>query len=685
MADWYNHQVALRFTEAGIINEGTATNITTGANFSKIISFTKDGKFGDKWLSYSAHSYTSDVNVTIKELDLSGDFTVCSWVNNYYGSYGNGCGGRPNLMWLYSDRLANGMTADVLAIGGDPDTTGRSRIEYRVNGVRTFYSIPVSFLLEDGNDHFICMSRKNNIVYTYIDGKLINSKEYNLVSKHSLVLSAQSNTTAANSDMSKHATYDLNFVAGVAMFPGVPTSYLNKPSAPEVLLDGKFGPTGFINEHGTVETALSAPTKYENINGKRVLGDEVITSGLFANRSYAYTDTNYVLGTEDFTFCGWFWAPTTSYDPNILEIVAMRLTAKTTIGKSSWRQILFYMYGYNETNARIIISGGEYNEFPETVVSLPNRLVDTNWHHLAITRKDGVVRFFIDGVNVATISDFKGLYFNTTQAEFGSCAYQGGSDNNVVAIDYVTLLGGTCLWDTDFEIPLRSPLGVKSVLIANNKIYKPMVLLKPADVRVGKLGMGTANLTNYGSSGSIITSAADTPLLYNKTFIYPGKSYFEVTLNSITSTSTGGGSIGAMLFYGSTSNAGEARRTDLFINATTVGLGSSINSYTTTNWVVHKSADCALGSVVGVAIEWVDKSKAVINVYINNVLALTYDAAQTGPANPHYATRIYANSVCASSNFTVKVSEEEFKYPVPDGYVSVLENVQRHINKGGGL
>lgn len=82
-------------------------------------------------------------------------------------------------------------------------------------------------------------------------------------------------------------------------------------------------------------------------------------------------------------------------------------------------------------------------------------LVD-EWHHYAITRKDGVVMLFIDGLKTASFAFEDDLYVPSV-ANIGGAwsdattpSYQNGS---APVIDELYINDGVCLYDSDFSVP----------------------------------------------------------------------------------------------------------------------------------------------------------------------------------------------------------------------------------------
>ena len=97
---------------------------------------------------------------------------------------------------------------------------------------------------------------------------------------------------------------------------------------------------------------------------------------------------------------------------------------------------------------------------------------DTNWHHLAMCRKEGTVNVYIDGVKKLSTSNSNDLYINTSTSQIiqvGGCdwnrnyGFDGYMDDIVIA-DH-------CIFDNDFTIPKTYLLSPIYNLYTTNNIY----------------------------------------------------------------------------------------------------------------------------------------------------------------------------------------------------------------------
>lgn len=88
-------------------------------------------------------------------------------------------------------------------------------------------------------------------------------------------------------------------------------------------------------------------------------------------------------------------------------------------------------------------------------ITPPSSYDSTQWHHWAITRKSGTLRFFIDGEVIFELSTSSNLLFNTL-VSFGGYFDSAGATTPTGYSSYPVYLDDlyiaeTCKWDTDFD------------------------------------------------------------------------------------------------------------------------------------------------------------------------------------------------------------------------------------------
>ena len=140
-------------------------------------------------------------------------------------------------------------------------------------------------------------------------------------------------------------------------------------------------------------------------------------------------------------------------------IVTPTLEDQTWSMQTSQPSINNYNYGFRFAFISSKLYLQFYNEdysVVSSILTLPSSIVTTNWHHYAVTRKNGVMRFFFDGQIIWSVANSKTVVFNN-QICIGNQFVPGNIDSSELErtkySEYVQDLYITemCKWDSAFD------------------------------------------------------------------------------------------------------------------------------------------------------------------------------------------------------------------------------------------
>lgn len=448
--NWYNHQLALKFRDGKIVNEGTLTLSPTFWTGVPNTAFVDGGKFGDQYLKFSGSAGKRTGYV----VDVTGDFTLTMWMKDFLGSNlgASAAYPQPVIVWSNANGVGNGFGIE------GTGSTGGIRTVWQVGGKQSNLNLDSS-VYADGAWHFIELIRKDTTGYIFIDGKLIESKEFPFKGTMNVVIGSGSNA----GNVCGCSVYDLNFYAGVAVFAGIPEKYMNDVCGKEVVLDAFFRTGKIENKAGENAQILAS-------------GYDAASPGRFSRNAGHFWTGNYgrirlpTIGLGDFTIAAFVKVSSSAYVAGTWIAIFGVWNTKSVPGNDIWRSFSLGAFGKDEAH------GGKY-------VNISSNLHDTScglyqltksecsitdgvWHHVALTRKDGVLSFFVDGQKLGEISTHKGFYVNPAWLDFGAKA--GTAAENEIWMDNAVCIAGKA-WET-FDL-VRYLLEPKRLFKKGNSVY----------------------------------------------------------------------------------------------------------------------------------------------------------------------------------------------------------------------
>ena len=181
------------------------------------------------------------------------------------------------------------------------------------------------------------------------------------------------------------------------------------------------------------------------------------------------SSSNFALGTGDFTIEMWVYFTVTSYE-----------------GGSNRRIFALHNGGNAVDNLQIIIDEGSYSTngdlllYSNSVLGYLNTDLRSAWHHIAIVRSSGTLRFYLDGVENFSISNTQNYSPNSGSPTplMGQRGDNKGDYNGYIS--NLRMVVGTAVYTSNF-IPSRTPLTAISgtQLLTCHMIYQ-LILIKYA-------------------------------------------------------------------------------------------------------------------------------------------------------------------------------------------------------------
>lgn len=330
----------------------------------------------------------------------SGDFTIEAWFNaSSFGTYGSKRGSIiahghwPWVLATYVDSTGK----NILQFFGSSDGTS-SNIQSGV-GQDNAQCSTVGTSLTANAWHHVAVTRSGNTIFCFVDGVLNSSWTSSLslfaAPATAVAVGGTSNNNASNmfagyiDDVritKGFARYTVNFIPQMSELPA--KKLADSASDPywnnvDLLLhmDGTNGSTSIIDEKGSSINVVSAITldtatkKFGTASAKMNGGSALINSSIMG------------YGTGDFTLECWIY-PTAN--PSA---VGQFFVVSAGGGNSA------VVFGYqNLTSWGIAPAGGTWKITSTTLPPV------NQWSHLAITRQSGVLRQFLNGVLLSTVT-----------------------------------------------------------------------------------------------------------------------------------------------------------------------------------------------------------------------------------------------------------------------------------------
>jgi hypothetical protein len=277
-----------------------------------------------------------------------------------------------------------------------------------------------------------------------------------------------------------------------------------------------------------------------------------------------------------------------------------------------------------------------------TIVNSGVKVTDGMWHHLAITRTGGNLRFFVDGKLVSTNSIGSATIFNnaTVPLYIGDTPYGSAEGWYQGFLSNIHLVKGTALYTSSFTPPTSAitavantklltaksativDVGPNAVTLTNNGSVASPVVAYPFqdggpfysagfDGYNGYLTFPNSSAFAFGTGDYTIEGWINAPAGTNDKFILGGRAAIGASSNFLITTGgyTGSTTIGALRFYvsGAEISSGSTLIADgswhhfavtrtgttarLFVDGILCGSGTDSGNYTTTTgtWYIARN------------------------------------------------------------------------------------------------
>lgn len=430
--DLYWDKVVLRMDMEGANNATTFVEQSTGKTVNKygtpVIS-NAQSKFGSTSLYFPGGSsvYLADSD----DWYWPGDYTIEFWFNAVSVS---------GLQLLIGQGSGTSVWTGIVLSAGvlkPIDSAGNYVINYGGIVANTWYHV--------------AMVRSNNTLHMYLNGKRVG-----------IVADA---TAPINRSMAMYLggtdsyAYFNGYIDDVRITKGV-ARYLvdfNVPSKALPLSDYVYSGTGDKYDPYWNQTVLAMPMQsLTDLKGNAVTvinpsvtnisTDQKLfnSTGSLKNGlgSGLITSTIPMLGTGDFTIESWFYV--TSWDATYYSaIFDSRADNSNAVGGM--------FIGVRDTHAYLTYSNGTGTTgVTGTAVSIPSN----TWHHIAVTRANGISRLFINGVIVGSPGVDNNNY-NLTNCKIGCTAFRSTAPGTSLVgyIQDFRVTKGKARYTTNFNVP----------------------------------------------------------------------------------------------------------------------------------------------------------------------------------------------------------------------------------------
>ena len=346
------------------------------------------------------------------------------------------------------------------------------------------------------------------------------------------------------------------------------------------------------------------------INGKldEVKNNPSATGSISFNGTSQYltipTNTNYNLGSNNFTIEGWIYLSSLSV-ANSYSIIQRRNNTPSAVYAPGW----WYLFVQNN-----VINFAAYDYYPtfSTYALISNTALTANtWYHFALVRNGATINLYLNGTSVASVASFTigssvyPLIIGADNIEPTSTRwYWGGYISNL------RIVNGTAIYTGNFTRPGNPLTAVtNTALLLNTPFISSDAFLDTSTVAATVTKVGTPTSSSVTPFTSTTTNSAVQRLNSNGTLQISG-TYDEVTNNPAA--------MGSLLFDG----------TSGYITAPdSVNLRLSTGNFTVEGWFYLN----ALSAVRGLVAKGTGSTGWEVRVTAANVLAASYTAtALTG-------------------------------------------------------
>lgn len=270
----------------------------------------------------------------------------------------------------------------------------------------------------------------------------------------------------------------------------------------------------------------------------------------FSDCVFVPASSNANIGTGDFTIE--FWMKSKSYATDSVYRRMWMLDGPTQNSSSQNLQIL-----------QDAVTGGLYVWTGTTQVgTITGNISDGSWHHIAVTRKSGTTRAFIDGEQLFAVSDSTNYTANSGSPRMRIGGYDSSTGRFNGLISNLRLVVGTAVYDQTFDVPTE-PL---------TAISGTQLLLKESAINI----FDAAGIQPVGTIGS--TAVANDQTSYRSTSIrIPANSYLRMPSDILNEIGTRdfcfemwirfNGSAASKFIFGSSNGGGSVPKFGMYTNA----------------------------------------------------------------------------------------------------------------------
>ena len=197
---------------------------------------------------------------------------------------------------------------------------------------------------------------------------------------------------------------------------------------------------GDLKNYGKADAAFYNVTGFSISNEQSKFGNYSLKCGTTQTIENIYLRNGFSFGADDFTIDFWAYGLALSTDASI----PISFT---------FRSISFYLYSNKISFGVASPNGGSWASIKEEPVSIPNN----QWNHVALTRNNGYLRLFLNGVKLTTMEYQIGsnAIAPTKTITVGSNSYSSGYSRFRGYISEFRIKLGEAVWIDDFTPPTQ--------------------------------------------------------------------------------------------------------------------------------------------------------------------------------------------------------------------------------------
>lgn len=308
-----------------------------------------------------------------------------------------------------------------------------------------------------GQWYHVAFIRNGSNIYVSVDGSLSAGSEVsgNLYSPSlGIKIGKEAAYSSGNTSYLDGYLDEVRISKGIARWTSnftSPISQYSTDSYTKLLLhmDGSKGSTTFTDSSGTSKS-VTASGNTRVLNGEviSVSGDAKISTAQYKFGQSGYFDgsssylsinnANLNFGTADFTIDTWFRAGS--------QVVSYPIIVTSNTGGT---------YG----SGSLFVSDGSSSGYPSfsigsaRVIASDSSVLDSNWHHMALSRQSGIFYLFIDGILKGSSDGYLTTNVNFSATTIGYASYSPSNTSYLGYIDELRISKGIARWTSNFTPP----------------------------------------------------------------------------------------------------------------------------------------------------------------------------------------------------------------------------------------